>query len=150
MFKQNNQKKIIIENKGVIKLIFIPLEKNFNEIEIEIQKKIPNNMDIIERLEKFLNGVFEEIDPEKEMKNLRIILQTLRENILGRKIRISSKIPSPIHLIKKYRLPKLVCNKKNKFILILKIIAGTDKRKNAKKNMHKSYSPNLSVKILNK
>ena len=79
----------IIENNGIIKLIFIPLEKNFNEIEIEIQKKIPNNMDIIERLEKFLNGVFEEIDPEKEMKNIRIILQTLRENILGRKIRIS-------------------------------------------------------------
>ena len=79
----------IIENNGIIKLIFIPLEKNFNEIEIEIQKKIPNNMDIIERLEKFLNGVFEEIDPEKEMKNIRIVLQTLRENILGRKIRIS-------------------------------------------------------------
>ena len=78
----------IVENNGIIKLTIIPLE-SLAEINIKIPKKIPNNIDIIERLDKFLNEVFEEIDPEKEMKNFRIIFQTLRENILGRKIRIS-------------------------------------------------------------
>ena len=78
----------IVENNGIIKLTIIPLE-SLGEINLKIPKKIPNNIDIIERLDKFLNEVFEEIDPEKEMKNFRIIFQTLRENILGRKIRIS-------------------------------------------------------------
>lgn len=78
----------IVENNGIMKLTFFPKVVS-GEVNLKIPKKIPNNIDLIERLDKFLNKVFEEIDPEKEMKNIRIILQTLRENILGRKIRIS-------------------------------------------------------------
>ena len=78
----------IVESNGIIQLAFTPIGI-LGKISFKIPKKIPNNIDIIERLDKFLKGVFEEIDPEKEMKNFRISLQTLRENILGRKIRIS-------------------------------------------------------------
>ena len=86
IFEKNLPK--IVESNGNIQLTIIPLS-TLGEINLKIPKKIPNNIEIIERLDKFLNEVFEEIDPEKEMKNFRIIFQTLRENILGRRIRIS-------------------------------------------------------------
>ena len=89
-FNEIFKKKLIkiVENNGIINLTIIPLE-SLGEIKLKIPKKIPNNIDIIKRLDQFLDEVFEEIDPENEMKNFRIIFQTLRENILGRKIRIS-------------------------------------------------------------
>ena len=83
----NNLPKIT-EINGVMQLTFAPMTV-LGEITLKIPKKIPNNIDIIERLDKFLVKTFEEIDPEKELKTFRISLQTLRENILGRKIRIS-------------------------------------------------------------
>ena len=36
-----------------------------------------------------MNETFKLIDPQNELKEFKISLQTLRENILGRKIRIS-------------------------------------------------------------
>ena len=47
------------------------------------------NLSTIQELEKFLNETFKVIDPKNEMENFRISLQTLRENILGRKLRIA-------------------------------------------------------------
>ena len=55
--------------------------------------KIQNyeNIDIstIEELEIFLNETFKVIDPKNELGEFKISLQSLRENILGRKLRIA-------------------------------------------------------------
>ena len=48
-----------------------------------------DGINIIEQLDNFLNETFKLIDPQNELKEFKISLQTLRENILGRKIRIS-------------------------------------------------------------
>ena len=52
-------------------------------------KYINNDIIIIEELDNFLNNTFKEIDPNNEFKNFKVSLQTLRENILGRKIRVA-------------------------------------------------------------
>lgn len=62
-----------------------------NNIENPNEIQCPQNKDVstIEELEQFLNETFELIDPKNELKNFRIALQSLRENILGRKLRIA-------------------------------------------------------------
>lgn len=61
-----------------------------NNIE-EGEEKKNKNVDVstIEELENFLTETFQIIDPKNELKNFRISLQSLRENILGRKLRIA-------------------------------------------------------------
>lgn len=44
---------------------------------------------IINELDKFINETFKVIDPTNELPEFKLSLQTLRENILGRKLRIS-------------------------------------------------------------
>ena len=73
-----------------------PINMNINKIENQpkIEKKIErknsdDGINIIEQLDKFINDTFREIDPRNELKDFKISLQNLRENILGRKIRIS-------------------------------------------------------------
>ena len=50
---------------------------------------INNSLEIIKDLESFINETFKLIDPKNELEDFRISLNTLRENVLGRKIRIS-------------------------------------------------------------
>ena len=78
----------IEDNTNNIILKIIPMAI-LGDIKIKIPQKILDNITIIGELDNFLNRVFDEIDPEKELKNFRISLQTLRENIIGRKIRVS-------------------------------------------------------------
>ena len=76
-----------------------PLSINNNENIINEQlinnnillNKKSQNIDVstIEELEKFINETFKVIDPKNELSFFKISLQSLRENILGRKIRIA-------------------------------------------------------------
>lgn len=73
-----------------------PINMNINKIEeqpkteiITEEKNSDDGINIIEQLDKFINDTFREIDPRNELKDFKISLQSLRENILGRKIRIS-------------------------------------------------------------
>ena len=74
---------------------FSPLCKNLIEDPLKkddiIKRKSSENIDVstIEELENFLNETFKVIDPKNELEIFRISLQSLRENILGRKLRIS-------------------------------------------------------------
>ena len=52
----------------------------------EIQKK---NVLVLEEFENFLDETFKVIDPRNEMDIFKISLQSLRENILGQKLRIA-------------------------------------------------------------
>jgi len=86
----------IIKNISINKedLSSPPILKNKKEKEIENEEKkqdikVDNGINIIDELDTFLNETFKEIDPNDELKEFKISLQTLRENILGRKIRIS-------------------------------------------------------------
>ena len=67
------------------------MSQNKNIIINKDNKIISQNETIktIEKLDSFLKEIFKEIDPENELKEFKISLQTLRENILGRKLRIS-------------------------------------------------------------
>ena len=72
--------------------INMDLNKKVNELEKKeiIKENISDEgISIIEQLDKFINDTFKEIDPMNELKDFKISLQTLRENIIGRKIRIS-------------------------------------------------------------
>ena len=64
--------------------------KNENNIS---QKNLINNKNFdvstIKDLEQFLVDTFKEIDPNNELPNFNIALSSLRENILGKKIRIA-------------------------------------------------------------
>ena len=85
-FKIKNPK--IKKIDGNLQLTIIPVDIS-DEINIIIPKIMLDNIIVIEQLDNFFNRIFDEIDPEKELTNFRISLQTLRENILGRKLRIS-------------------------------------------------------------
>jgi len=73
------------------------LNDNYNNIKNEnnISQKnfINNNRDFdistIKDLEQFLVDTFKEIDPNNELPNFNIALNSLRENILGKKLRIA-------------------------------------------------------------
>lgn len=71
-----------------IKLTITPINI-LGEYNLFIPKEIPDNISIIKDLDNFLCKTLKEIDPNNELKNFKNNLQTLRENILGRKIRIS-------------------------------------------------------------
>ena len=64
-------------------------EKNSKTNIINEEKNYDDGISIIDQLDKFINDTFKEIDPRNVLKDFKISLQTLRENILGRKIRIS-------------------------------------------------------------
>ena len=75
-----------------------PIISDKNKIEIKSsnqKKKIKDkiekskDIDIIDDLDNFLKETFKEIDPQNELEEFKNSLQILRENILGRKIRIS-------------------------------------------------------------
>ena len=83
-----NKKPIIQKFDQNIKLTITPV-KILGECYLTIPKTIPDRISLIEDLDNFLQKTFKEIDPDNELKNYRNSLQTLRENILGRKIRIS-------------------------------------------------------------
>ena len=80
-----NNIKINISNKNEKKE---NKENNNNNIE-EGKQLNKNNISLIEDIDKFLNVIFKEIDPEKELSEFRISLQSIRENILIKKIRIA-------------------------------------------------------------
>ena len=68
---------------------FIP---NFQEEQInENTENTYKNIDVsaINDLEKFLDETFKLIDPKNELESFKVCLQTVRESILGRKIRIA-------------------------------------------------------------
>ena len=69
----------------------IDIHKNNIKEENIIEKDESNhiNLSTVEELENFLNETFKIIDPKNEMENFRISLQSLRENILGKKLRIA-------------------------------------------------------------
>ena len=63
--------------------------KVLGECHIFIPKIIPDRISLIKDLDNFIQQTLKEIDSNNELKNYKNSLQTLRENILGRKIRIS-------------------------------------------------------------
>ena len=76
----------------IIKEIKINNNDNFNIINIDEQNNIGNNnkkiIDCLDKFDNFLKETFKLIDPDNELKNLNSSLQSLREGIIGRKIRI--------------------------------------------------------------
>ena len=62
---------------------------NLKSLKSDIINVKNDGINIIEQLDNFLTETFKVIDPQNELKEFKISLQTLRENILGRKIRIS-------------------------------------------------------------
>ena len=84
---ENKKPKIQIVDQS-IKLTITPV-KVLGECHIFIPKTIPDRIFLIEDLDNFIQKTLKEIDPNNELKNYKNSLQILRENILGRKIRIS-------------------------------------------------------------
>ena len=91
-----NKKNIIIHSKFYNKLKKIIKNKNIEDDSHNITNKIlvqknATNIDIstIEELENFINKTFKIIDPKNELDMFKIALQSLRENILVRKLRIA-------------------------------------------------------------
>jgi len=83
-----NKKLKINKINNNIKLSIIPINI-LGEYNLYIPKEIPDKISVIKDLDNFLIQTFKEIDPNNELKTFKSNLQTLRENILGRKIRIS-------------------------------------------------------------
>ena len=56
-----------------------------------VQLKPSNNIDLeaLNELENFISETFKKIDPMNELKSFKISLQSLREGIMGRKVRIA-------------------------------------------------------------
>ena len=74
------------------------LKQKYNDIKNENENNLSqknvinnNNLDVstIKDLEQFLVDTFKEIDPNNELPNFNIALSSLRENILGKKLRIA-------------------------------------------------------------
>jgi GTPase Era involved in 16S rRNA processing len=63
-------------------------QNNINQNSLS-DSNIDNPYLVINELDDFINETFKIIDPNNEMPEFKLSLQTLRENILGRKIRIA-------------------------------------------------------------
>ena len=72
------------ENKIIEKSNNINQKKNINNF-----NDINPSLIIIKELDNFINETFKLIDPTNELEDFKLSLNTLRENVLGRKIRIS-------------------------------------------------------------
>jgi len=68
----------VISNKNIEKNI---IKRSFSNID--------NPYLVINELDDFINETFKIVDPNNEMPEFKLSLETLRENILGRKIRIA-------------------------------------------------------------
>ena len=73
--------------------IFLIPDNNDIIININEQNNINNNINndlniSLEELDNFLKETFKRIDPFNQLEEFKIVFQSLRENILGRKIRI--------------------------------------------------------------
>jgi len=66
-------------------LPLIPLNINNN---LQDENKMEKMKKLLDKLDNFLKDTFKIIDPNDELKKFNIALQTVRENIIGRKIRI--------------------------------------------------------------
>ena len=86
----NNNIKNNINNINIDSIL---MNKDLKNNNIQSNEKeannINNSLEIIKDLESFINETFKLIDPKNELEDFRISLNTLRENVLGRKIRIS-------------------------------------------------------------
>jgi len=63
-------------------------QNNINQSSLS-DSNIDNPYLVINELDDFINETFKIVDPNNEMPEFKLSLQTLRENILGRKIRIA-------------------------------------------------------------
>jgi hypothetical protein len=80
------------KNESDLKLKNFDSQNSINEINnenINEEKRKNTGLAMIEKLETFLDETFKIISPEKELDFFKISLHSLRENILGRKIRIT-------------------------------------------------------------
>ena len=79
---------IIKKTNVTLTIKIIPLIPVLEEIYLIIPKKNTDSFSIIEEISQFLNKKLNEIDPENELKKNRASYEIMKENILGRKIRI--------------------------------------------------------------
>ena len=84
---QKTEVKIEKKENNII-LTIGPYLSTLEEIIFIIPKSLPDSISIIEELDLFFNKTFKEIDPNNSLEKLKTNYDTIKENILGRKIRI--------------------------------------------------------------